>query len=50
MRQTAPQTIDLLIEARWVVPVEPHGVVLEHHAVAVHHGAIVALLPIADAR
>jgi 5-methylthioadenosine/S-adenosylhomocysteine deaminase len=50
MSQTAPQTIDLLIEARWVVPVEPHGVVLEHHAVAVDKGAIVALLPIAQAR
>ncbi len=42
--------IDLLIEARWVVPVEPHGVVLDHHAVAVDKGAIVALLPISDAR
>ncbi|HEX6614133.1 MAG TPA: TRZ/ATZ family hydrolase [Rhodanobacteraceae bacterium] len=44
-----PQAIDLLIFARWVIPVEPHGVVLEHHAVAVHGGAIVAVLPGADA-
>jgi len=44
------QPIDLLIEARWVVPVEPHGVVFEHHAVAVDGGRIVALLPVADAR
>ncbi|WP_266169649.1 TRZ/ATZ family hydrolase [Dyella subtropica] len=42
--------IDLLIEARWVVPVEPHGVVLDHHAVAVDKGAIVALMPTAQAR
>ena len=42
--------IDLLIEARWVVPVEPHGVVLEHHAVAVAAGRIVDVLPIAEAR
>jgi 5-methylthioadenosine/S-adenosylhomocysteine deaminase len=41
---------DLLIEAGFVVPVQPHGVVLEGHAVAVTGGAIVALLPIAEAR
>jgi 5-methylthioadenosine/S-adenosylhomocysteine deaminase len=42
--------IDLLIEARWVVPVEPHGVVLEDHAVAVDGGRIEAILPIVQAR
>src|SRR5690606_26713316 len=41
---------DLVIEAGWVVPVEPHGVVLEDHAVAVRDGAIVALLPVAEMR
>jgi 5-methylthioadenosine/S-adenosylhomocysteine deaminase len=45
-----PLPCDLLIEAGWVVPVEPHGVVLESHAVAVRDGAIVALLPVAEAR
>ncbi|GAB2611983.1 TRZ/ATZ family hydrolase [Novilysobacter erysipheiresistens] len=45
-----PQPCDLLIEAGWVVPVEPRGVVLENHAVAVRAGVIVALLPIAEAR
>jgi len=50
MADTVPQPCDLLIEARWVVPVEPHGVVLEEHAVAVRDGAIVAVLPIAEAR
>ena len=48
--ETHPQPCDLLIEAGWVVPVVPHGVVLEHHAVAVTAGAIVAVLPIAEAR
>ncbi|MBW8368323.1 MAG: amidohydrolase family protein, partial [Arenimonas sp.] len=45
-----PQACDLLIEAGWVVPVEPHGVVLEDHAVAVSAGVIVAVLPRAEAR
>jgi 5-methylthioadenosine/S-adenosylhomocysteine deaminase len=48
--QTPPQSVDLLIEARWVVPVEPDGVVLEDHAVAVQSGCIVGILPIADAQ
>lgn len=47
---TRPQACDLLIEAGWVVPVEPHGVVLEDHAVAVRDGVIVALLPTREAR
>ena len=44
------QPIDLLIEARWVIPVEPHGVVLEDHAVAIERDRILAVLPITDAR
>jgi 5-methylthioadenosine/S-adenosylhomocysteine deaminase len=51
MSQNAPrENCDLLIEAGFVVPVEPHGVVLENHAVAVREGVIVAILPIAEAR
>ncbi|TDK24943.1 TRZ/ATZ family hydrolase [Luteimonas aestuarii] len=51
MREAGPgEPCDLLIEAGHVVPVEPHGVVLEDHAVAVRDGAIVAVLPIAEAR
>ncbi|MFN0302829.1 MAG: TRZ/ATZ family hydrolase [Burkholderiales bacterium] len=42
--------IDTLIEARWVVPVAPRGVIHENHAVAVDAGRIVALLPISAAR
>ena len=44
------QACDLLIEAGFVVPVQPHAVELEDHAVAVKDGVIVALLPIALAR
>lgn len=50
MNQASAQTVDLLIEARWVVPVEPRGVVHEDHAVVVQGGIIVDLLPQAGAR
>ncbi|HZX80666.1 MAG TPA: TRZ/ATZ family hydrolase [Lysobacter sp.] len=36
---------DVLVEAGWVVPVVPHGVVLEGHAVALRGDAIVAIGP-----
>ncbi|MBS0432134.1 MAG: TRZ/ATZ family hydrolase [Proteobacteria bacterium] len=49
MNPQAAQAIDLLIGARWIIPVEPHGVVLEDHAVAVANGVVVDLLPVADA-
>ncbi len=41
--------VQTIIEARWVVPVEPNAV-LEHHAVVVDGGRIVAILPISVAR
>ena len=44
------QAVDQVLEARWVVPVEPHGVVLEDHAVALVGDAIVDILPVAQAR
>jgi 5-methylthioadenosine/S-adenosylhomocysteine deaminase len=50
MTHQNPQTVDLCIEARWVVPVEPHAVVLEDHTVVVDKDRIVALLPTAQAR
>jgi len=40
-----PQEIDLLVTARWIVPVQPDRVVLEGHAVAIDTGAIVEVLP-----
>jgi len=42
-------TDKILINARWVVPVEPAGVALERHAVAVRDGRIEAVLPMAEA-
>ena len=50
MTEPATEACDLLIEAGWVVPVQPHGVVLEDYAVAVSGGCIVAVLPTAQAR
>lgn len=44
------QTIDTLISAQWIVPVEPAGVVLQDHAVAVHLGKVVEVLPESVAR
>jgi 5-methylthioadenosine/S-adenosylhomocysteine deaminase len=50
MTEHAPQPCDLLIEAGWVVPIVPHGVILPDHAVAVSGSRIVAVLPRAQAR
>jgi 5-methylthioadenosine/S-adenosylhomocysteine deaminase len=43
------QNVDLLIEARWVIPIEPAPHALDHHSVAVHEGKIVAVLPTVEA-
>jgi 5-methylthioadenosine/S-adenosylhomocysteine deaminase len=37
--------VDTLITARWIIPIEPFGTVLERHAIAVRDGRIVAVLP-----
>lgn len=37
--------VDTLIAARWVIPIEPDGQVLDHHCVAVRQGRIVAIEP-----
>ena len=42
--------IDLLIEPEWLLAIEPDDAVLSGHAVAVDGGAIVAVLPAAQAR
>jgi 5-methylthioadenosine/S-adenosylhomocysteine deaminase len=44
------EPIDTLITARWIIPVEPFGQVLEDHAVAIRQGRIVAIEPAARAR
>ncbi len=43
------QPIDTLIKSRWVIPVEPDGVVHDHHAVAIHEGRILDILPATEA-
>ena len=45
-----PIKIDTLLEARWVIPVEPAGTVLQDHAIAVNGGIIQAILPNAEAQ
>ena len=45
-----PTPIDRLLECHWVVPVEPAGVVLEDHAIAIEGGRIRDVLPIDAAR
>lgn len=40
--------IDTLIRARWLIPIEPFGRVLEHHAIAIRAGRIVAVGPAED--
>lgn len=44
-----PQAIDLLIHSRWIIPIEPAGITLENHSLAVHDGRIAGLLPRAEA-
>ena len=43
------ETVDLIVEPKWIIPVEPQGVVLEDHAVVVHDRKIRALLPQGEA-
>jgi 5-methylthioadenosine/S-adenosylhomocysteine deaminase len=40
----ARDQVDLLVDARWLLPMEPAGEVLERHSVAVRAGRICALL------
>jgi len=46
---TTPENIDLLIEARWIAAVDP-DVVHTNHAVAIHEGRILDILPGNQAR
>ncbi len=45
-----PATVDTLIEARWIVPVEPAGEVLYDHSLIIHEGRIHDVLPSPAAR
>ncbi|RPI14824.1 MAG: TRZ/ATZ family hydrolase [Lysobacterales bacterium] len=44
------ESIDTLVTARWVLPVEPDARVLDDHSVAVRDGRIVDVLPAVEAR
>src|SRR4029077_7369643 len=48
MASHAPRVVDLRVDARWMVPVEPAGT-LAGHALIVDDGRIVALLPAPEA-
>ena len=39
------ETVDLIIHARWIVPVLPRNTVLTQHAIVIHQGHILAVLP-----
>jgi 5-methylthioadenosine/S-adenosylhomocysteine deaminase len=43
------QTIDTLLSARWVIPVEPEACVWDDYAIAIDQGRIVRILPRAEA-
>lgn len=47
--QNPPTAIDLLILPEWVIPIEPAGVTLLDHALAIKDGVIVDLLPVNEA-
>jgi 5-methylthioadenosine/S-adenosylhomocysteine deaminase len=44
-----PATIDTLIDADWIIPVEPFDQTLSRHSIAIQDGNILAILPTADA-
>ena len=44
------QTIDSLIHARWIVPVEPDNRIYQHHSLAVDEGRVLDILPTDQAR
>jgi 5-methylthioadenosine/S-adenosylhomocysteine deaminase len=41
--------VDTLITARWIIPVEPEGLVLERHAIVIDDGRILEVLPVSQA-
>ncbi|SCY41908.1 5-methylthioadenosine/S-adenosylhomocysteine deaminase [Nitrosospira sp. Nl5] len=45
-----PVKVDTLLEARWIIPVEPARAVLHDHAIVIDQGLIKAILPTADAQ
>lgn len=45
MSATAPLTVDWILDARWIIPIEPAGVILEDHRLVIDQGRILDLLP-----
>ncbi|GAB6139946.1 TRZ/ATZ family hydrolase [Methylosoma difficile] len=43
------QTVDTVIHARWIIPVEPASVTYDHHALVINNGRIIDLLPSSEA-
>lgn len=41
----APTEVDLLLQPEWIIPIEPTGITLSGHSLAIRDGRIVALLP-----
>lgn len=44
------QFVDTLIQARWVLPIQPSGTILEYHTLALQKGRIIDILPSAQAQ
>lgn len=44
------QTIDTLIHADWIIPVEPENTIHAQHALAIHDGKVLEILPSDEAR
>lgn len=43
------EAVDLLLTPRWLIPIEPAGITLSDHAVAIQAGRIVAVVPAEEA-
>ena len=50
MTDSSKKNVDLMIDARWVIPVVPQNQVLENTSVVIHQGNIVDIAPTAIAR
>eukprot|EP01096_Ripella_sp_DP13-Kostka_P010642 TRINITY_DN421_c0_g1_i1.p1 TRINITY_DN421_c0_g1~~TRINITY_DN421_c0_g1_i1.p1 ORF type:complete len:605 (-),score=269.69 TRINITY_DN421_c0_g1_i1:28-1842(-) len=49
VKNTERKVVDTVLSARWIVPIEPVGVVLEHHSIIFDEGKIVDILPTLEA-
>lgn len=49
-RDYTMEQVDTILNARWLIPVEPDGAVLDHHALIIRDGRIVCIIPQAEAK